>query len=62
MAKLDYIKRLKIKNAIVFRSFKILVGISSTVPLFNLMILNNLFNKNNLVIHIVIQENKCFLL
>lgn len=28
MAKLDYIKRLKIKNAIVFRSFKILVGIS----------------------------------
>ena len=30
MTKLDYIKRLKIKNVIVFRSFKILVGISST--------------------------------
>ena len=28
MAKLDYTKRLKIKNVIVFRDFKILVGIS----------------------------------
>lgn len=30
MAKLDYTKRLKIKNVIVFRDFKILVGISTT--------------------------------
>lgn len=43
MAKLDYIKRLKIKNVIVFRNFKILVGISSTVATFNPMILNNFF-------------------
>ena len=43
MTKLDYIKRLKIKNAIVFRSFKILVGISTTGQQFKIMILNKLF-------------------
>jgi len=62
MAKLDYTKRLKIKNVIVFRDFKILVGISSTVATFNPMILNNFSYKSNLVIHVVIQENICFLL
>jgi hypothetical protein len=39
-----------------------LVGISSTVATFNPMILNNLSYKSNLVIHVVIQENICFLL
>lgn len=43
MAKLDYTKRLKIKNVIIFRSFKILVGISTTEQQFKIMILNKLF-------------------
>ena len=42
MTKLDYIKRLKIKNAIVFRSFKILVGISTTYYHYNIFIFNYL--------------------
>lgn len=42
MTKLDYIKRLKIKNVIVFRSFKILVGISTTYYHYNIFIFNYL--------------------
>lgn len=56
MAKLDYTKRLKIKNVIVFRSFKILVGISTTKLLLNTLFLLNLYQNIYSMIHTVIQN------